>query len=140
MPTERVPADTIRLTEESYHRCQQDGFFEAFYTRLLGSDQTIPPMFAHTDFARQHKVLQHALGLLLAYARPGNGKILDRIATRHGRGDLNIAPRYYSIFSDSLIATVRDFDPQFSPETEAAWRRTLAPGLDYLASFYQAQS
>ena len=139
MPSERVPADLIRLTEESYQRCQQDAFFEAFYTRLLASDPAIPPMFARTDFVRQRKVLQHSLGLLLAYGRPGNGKILDRMAVRHGRGDLNIAPRFYPLFAESVVATVRDFDPQFNRDIEEAWRRSMAPGLDYLASLYQAQ-
>ena len=140
MPSPRVPPETIGVTEESYRRCQQDAFFEAFYARLLASDPQIPPMFAKTDFMRQRKVLQHSLGLLLAYGRPGNGKILERIAARHGRGDLNIAPRYYPLFAESLIATVRDFDPQFNKDIEEAWRRAMAPGLEYLSSFYQGQA
>ncbi len=140
MPSVRVPPEIIGLTEDSYRRCQQDGFFEAFYARLLASDPQIAKMFANTDWTRQRKVLQHSLGLLLAYGRPGNGKILDRIAARHGRGDLNIAPRYYPFFADAIVATVRDFDPQFNKDVEEAWRRSLEPGLNYLASFYQAQA
>jgi hemoglobin-like flavoprotein len=119
----------------SYLRCSQEGFYRGFYGRLLESDSRIGAMFAHTDFTRQNKLLKHALGLLLAYGVPGNGRILEQIAERHGPADLDIEPSLYPVFVECLIATVKEYDPQYTRDLELSWRRALEPGIAFLASF-----
>ena len=57
---------------------------------------------------------------------------LPRIAARHSRNDLDIRPALYDLWLECLIDTVRGHDPQFSAELEAAWRDTLAFGIDYM--------
>lgn len=139
MPAPRVAPETVEIAEASYRRVKDDdGFFKSFYERLLASDPVITRMFAKTDFDRQHKLLQHALGLLIAYGKPGNGRILDRIAQRHQKHDINVVPSLYPFFVESLVATVRDTDPQFSPAVEQAWRAAIAPGINFLTSVYDA--
>ena len=92
-------------------------------------------MFAKTDFTRQHKLLQHAIGLLLAYdAKPPGPNLLSRLAERHGRTDLKVDPSYFDVFVESLIKTARAFDPQFTAETEFAWREATARGVAYMKS------
>jgi len=44
----------------------------------------------------------------------------------------------YPPFVDSLIATVKQFDPAFTMEVEEAWRRTVEKGVRYMISGYQS--
>jgi hemoglobin-like flavoprotein len=135
MPTPGlVSPETVQLAEESYRRCANEAFFQAFYKRFVNSDPAIPPKFAKTDFERQNKLLQHGIGLLFVYARRRNPVILDRISDRHGPADLNIEPRLYSFFADSLMATVEEFDPRYSAEIGAAWREAMEPGIRFMTA------
>ena len=130
-------ADQMKLVEESYARCcESPGFLDTFYQHLLGSSPAIPPMFAQTDFERQHKVLQHSLGILLIYAKRNNPALLQRIADRHGRNELNIEPSLYPLFIDSLVKAVRDHDSEVSSEVEKAWRAAVAPGIEFMKGRY----
>jgi hypothetical protein len=61
---------------------------------------------------------------------------MPRLAVRHSRTDLDIGPALYDHWLDCLVATARQHDPEFSPEIEAAWRETLAVGIDYMRSRY----
>ena len=133
-----TPTQHVEIAQESYRRCQREEFFQGFYKRLLASHHSIPPMFAKTDFERQNKLLQHGLGLLLNYARRPNPTLLERLAVRHAKGDLDVAPTLYPNFVESLIATVREFDPQCDPKVEQAWRAALAPGIGFMTSLYDA--
>jgi hemoglobin-like flavoprotein len=125
------------LAKASYQRCQEiPRFFEMFYERFFVACPAARPMFAKTDFARQHRLLQHAIGLLLAYddQRADGPNLLSRVAERHGRNDLKVHPSHYQLFVDSLILTVGAVDPQFTAETEAAWREATAKGIAYMKS------
>lgn len=128
-----VPPETIQIAEQSLARCVRDEFFPAFYQKLLRTDPTIPPKFARTDFARQNKLLQHGLGLLLIFAKRQNPVLLERIAVRHGDKDVDVRPPLYPFFVESLVATVKEYDPHCTPAVEQAWRDALAPGIAYLS-------
>lgn len=92
-------------------------------------------MFANTDFERQHKLLQHAIGLLLSFhAGDQEPNLLTRVAERHGRTALKIDPAHYGAFVDTLVDTVRQFDSQFTPETADAWREATSAGIAYMRS------
>lgn len=131
------PAHTI--AQHSYTRClRAPDFFSALYDRLLASDPAIPPMFARTEFPKQHKVLQHGLGLLLSYAKAPDDALLERIAARHSAGGVNVPPDMYRFFVDALLHAVRDCDPQCDDEVEAAWREAIRPGIELMQSRYRA--
>jgi hypothetical protein len=66
--------------------------------------------------------------------------VLTRVAERHSRQDLDVPPSLYPPFVDSLVATVRQFDPAFSPDVEQAWRRTVAKGVSYMIAKYDTGS
>ena len=130
------------LASASYQRCcDTPEFFEAFYRNFFTACPEAAPRFAHTDFERQHKLLRHALGLLLLFPKqPENDhSLLARVAERHSQRDLNVPPALYAPFVDSLITTVRQFDPAFTPEVEAAWRRTVEKGVAYMKSKYDSR-
>lgn len=129
-----LSAETIQLAEESLRRCASEQFFQAFYKRLLQSDAATRAKFAHTDFDRQNKLLQHGLGLLFTFAKHRNPVLLERIATRHNKQDLDIPPAQYAHFEESLLQTVREFDPEWGPALEDAWHRAIAPGIAFMAA------
>ncbi len=131
-----VPPGTIHIAEESYRRCQSEPFFRAFYDRFLASNEAIAPKFAKTDFTRQIKLLQHSIGLLFIYAKRRNPSILERIAARHGRADVDVAPDLYPFFVESLVATVKEFDPHYGAEVDQAWRMAIAPGIEFMSGWY----
>jgi hemoglobin-like flavoprotein len=135
---EVLTAETIRVAEESLRRCASEAFFQAFYKRLLSLDAATRAKFAKTDFDRQNKLLQHGLGLLFTFAKRRNPALLERIATRHARHDLDVPPQDYAHFTESLLLTVREFDPEHSAEVEEAWRRAIAPGIACMKAQYVA--
>jgi hemoglobin-like flavoprotein len=132
-----VAEEAVAVARASFDRCVgAPDFFPAFYRNLFRRLPTAEPRFAMTDMERQHKLLRHALGLLLAYAaqRTGEGNLLSRVAVRHGREDLQIPAADYPHFVEALIETIHQHDPGCDPPTEAAWRRALEPGIRYMQS------
>jgi hemoglobin-like flavoprotein len=129
------------LASASYQRCSEaPGFFESFYRNFFEACPEAAPRFAHTDFARQNKLLRHALGLLLIFPKQPDGEptLLTRVAERHSRRDLDVPPSLYPPFVDSLITTIKQYDPAFSPVVEDAWRRTVEKGVGYMISKYES--
>lgn len=128
----------VQIAEESYRRCQSEAFFQAFYRRLLDTDERTRAKFAHTDFDRQNRLLAHGIGLLFIFARRQNPVLLARIADRHAAHDLDIPPGLYPHFEESLVATAREHDPEWTPEVEGAWRVAIAPGMEFMKGRYRA--
>jgi hemoglobin-like flavoprotein len=129
----------VGLARHSYERCSTvPGFFRAFYDDFLARCPEAKPRFAKTDFERQNNLLRHAIGLLLIFPSqsPTELNLLTRVAARHSRRDLDIPPALYSPFIESLIATTRRYDAEFSPAVEQAWRAALAPGVAYMQARY----
>lgn len=138
MPQEfQLIGTSPRIAQESYSRClRSPRFFADFYERLLASDPAVPPLFAHTEFPKQYKLLQHGLGLLLSYANRADDSLLERIAARHSSSGIGVAPAQYALFVDALLATVRDLDPKCDADIEQAWREALEPGIAFMKSRY----
>ena len=132
-----APTD-VQIAESSFRRCgDSPAFYAALYENLLASDPRIPQMFAHTEFPRQHRLLKHALGLLIVYAKHPNPALLERIALRHARTDANVPPEYYPLFEAALGRALAAHDPEFTPAVAAAWSAVLAPGIAYMQSRYE---
>ena len=139
MPPEStaVSQQDMATAKNSYRRCcAADGFFPSFYRNFFATAPEAEPLFAETDFTRQHKLLQHAIGLLLNVPnqRPSEPTILTRVAERHSRKDLDIDPSLYPAFVESLMQTVSEHDPEFSPDVDRAWRNTIDSGIRYMQS------
>jgi len=132
-----VDKATRALAKASYDRCcQAPEFLQAFYRNFLAACPEAVPRFAGTNFDQQTRLLRHAIGLLLIFPNQPNTEpnLLARLAERHSRRDLNIEPAFYRPFVDALIDTVKQFDGKYSPTVEAAWRETVAPGVEYMKS------
>jgi hemoglobin-like flavoprotein len=133
------PAPTpgqVELARASYDRCRQsEAFLTDFYKVFLASNPSFPRMFALTDFTRQQRLLQHALGLLLSFASRPNPHLLERLGERHGPKDLNIPPEQYPLFVNALLEAVRRHDPQYTDDLGEAWKVSVMPGIRYMEQF-----
>ena len=128
----------VESARASFERCcRSKDFLPSFYSNFFARCPVIKPMFERTDFTRQHRLLQHALGLLLAFPQQSDTELLRRVADRHSQNDLDVDPKHYECFVDSLIETVRSIDHQFSAEVESAWRTVVAPGIAFMKGRYE---
>ena len=133
-----VDSDVFRA---SLNRClRTPDFLHDFYEMFMGSDQEIRQKFRNTQFPRQTRMLADSLYLMaVASASKDHAvawKELDRLAEGHARTGLDINPRHYDTWLECLVTAARKYDPDFTPETEGAWRRSLAPGIERLRSRY----
>lgn len=130
----------LEVFDDSLRRCSSDKrFFDRFYERFLASSPKVREKFAHTDFVRQKRALRASLYLILMAAQdPDKGPdfYLGEVAKRHGSAQLGIGAELYDLWLDSLLATAREFDPEYGPEVEQAWEDTMAIGIRYLVSRY----
>jgi len=125
----------------SFARCRAAaGFLDAFYQRFVASSEEVRAKFAGTDMKRQVRMLEDSLFVVAVAVQGEEGSLarseLPRIAARHSRADRDVRPQLYDLWLGCLIDTVRTHDPQFSAEVEAAWRETMAFGIDYMRARY----
>jgi hemoglobin-like flavoprotein len=133
--------DSVRIAKASFDRCSASpDFLSGFYQNFFQACPDAKPLFARTDFARQVKALRDAIGLLLIAPFFSTAEdaptLLARVAERHSRRHLNIEPRFYPPFVDSLLDTVKAVDPEYSPTVEVAWRAAIAKGVAYMQAHY----
>lgn len=124
---------------KSVKRCAgTSAFAPAFYERFMGSSDLIREKFRFTDFETQHKMLVRSLELC-AGATAGEPESLAEMrerATTHDRDHLDIQPELYEVWLETIIATARDFDEEWSDGVEAAWRRILGHVVQHMVRKY----
>ena len=125
---------------DSLERCTaKPDFEERFYEIFLASSPKVTEKFATTDFRKQKLALRASFHTMLLAVRDGESgleKHLGELAERHSRRQLNIGSELYDYWLDSLLATVRQFDSEYSPDVEKAWERMMGVGIEYLLSRY----
>jgi hemoglobin-like flavoprotein len=127
------------VAKGSYDRCCKAAeFIPAFYRNFFAACPEAKPRFAKTNFETQAKLLQHAIGLLLVFPTQPRDEppLLARVAERHSRRGLDINPAFYDPFIEALITTVKQYDGEWTPAIEVAWRETVAPGVQYMKSVH----
>jgi len=134
-----VDSEDLELVNDSLERCTpQAEFFEQFYERFRGSSEEIAARFAGTDAKTQARALRTAfLVLLQAIAGdPAAWQQLELRAIRHDRRHLDIKPEMYELWKESLVDTVRDFDPRADARTEQAWRKVVQQATEFMTARY----
>jgi hemoglobin-like flavoprotein len=132
--------DDIELVNDSLERCtrRRQEFFEAFYRRFNASSDEVAAKFAGTDLKTQARALRESFYLLLRAigGDPEAWQALELRAIRHDRRHLDIPPGLYDLWLECLLETIRDFDPKVDGAIEAAWRRTMQQGIDFMIARY----
>jgi hemoglobin-like flavoprotein len=124
---------------QSVKRCTASAdFIPAFYERFLNSSEEIRKKFRFTDFDKLHQMLSRSLELCVG-ATSGDPESLAemrRRASTHDRDHLNVEPRFYDSWLETIIATAKDFDDKWSDDVEAAWRTILGHVVGYMIRKY----
>lgn len=132
--------DDYNDLHQSYGRCIRGGqFIERFYEVFLGSHADVASAFAKTDFDRQRRLLRRTLTSAIMYAA-GSESVTREITTMaevHSRkGRAPVQPYLYSYWLESLIVTIREFDPECDPRLERRWRAALEKVIEHFTSVY----
>lgn len=125
----------------SLKRCLADQeFLREFYELFMASSPEVREKFKDTEFPRQTRVLADSLYLMAVASESKEDAIawkeLDRLAEHHSRTGLDVRPDLYASWLECLVKAARKSDPEFSSQIEAAWRTSLAPGIEHLRSRY----
>ena len=132
--------EEIQAARDSLSRCVKNpAFLDRFYQLFVDSSEEIRKKFEKTDFARQKRVLQDSLFLMLVSAGTTGGPAhaeLSKLAERHSRDQLGIKPEWYDVWLRCLLQAVAEQDPEYRPELATAWRESLEEGIAFLASRY----
>ncbi|MGE0386245.1 MAG: globin [Gammaproteobacteria bacterium] len=108
-------------------------FIQTFYDRFIGASPQVQEKFRNTDMTRQIAMLEKSLHYVAyLFNTPAFYSSVERIAALHSRAQKDIPPPMYDLWLESLIDTVREFDPKFDNEVELAWRLSLARGIAYM--------
>lgn len=130
----------LEALDRSLERCtSRPGFFDRFYEKFLASSPKVREKFTNTDFVHQKRALKASLQMILLAAEDpekGPARYLSEIAEQHSARDLDIGAELYDLWLDSLLTTVREVDPLWSPEVEQAWEGVMTVGIAYLVSRY----
>ncbi len=120
---------------ESYRRINIDREFLGFFLEdFCASNPRFAKRFSEVDKAKQSKMLKASIILIFNSAE--NPFIQNNVATlgqNHKNLGLNIAQHELDEWTDSLLRTVRKFDPYFDENIEQAWRKTLEIGLKIMS-------
>ena len=131
--------DISEIVRQSYNRClKEEGFLDKFHERFLSSSEEVKQKFAKTDFAKQKQLLKHTLDMSIMFA---NGdaladKVIKRVRDSHNFSHLDIKPHLYSLWKDTLIDTVNEFDKDCDSNILLAWDMVLMTSIDYILSGY----
>ena len=93
----------------------------------MDSSDEVREKFAHTDLGRQVQMLRRSLELAAAATegeREGLSELTMR-ATTHDHAHLDVRPALYDLWTEALIATAAECDPDWSEVVEDAWRDVL---------------
>jgi len=133
---------TLEAFDRSLERCtSQSRFLDLFYTRFLASSPKVREKFADTDFVHQKRALKASLHMILLAAEDpekGPERYLSEIAERHGARDLDIGAELYDLWLDSLLETVEECDPEYTPAVRKAWEDVMMVGIHYVCVRYNA--
>ncbi|MDP3920583.1 MAG: globin [Candidatus Omnitrophota bacterium] len=139
-----VMHDFERVFNDSYERvlsASKGGpdFFDSFYERFIGSSEEIRAKFKNTDMIKQKQVLRDSLFHMLHYAIDGFAtEYLEHLAVMHAKTEKDIPPAMYRIWLESLVATVKKWDPKFDNKVESAWRDVMSPGIEFMIAKYES--
>lgn len=128
-----APDDIFLIQKDLYLLFQNDsGFAGEFYELLFSIAPSARQLFRN-DLEGQIGLMGHMLkGAIYALSRPQNLKMgLRELGRRHA--GYGVADEHYDLVGKVLLLTLRKrLGKAFTPETEAAWKRTVELVFKYM--------
>ena len=127
----------IEIFSDSFARClRNDAFFDIFYNHFIDSSPEVAQKFRHTEFKKQKREVKASLHLAMeAIVRTQKDfSELSEVANLHSSDALDIPPRLYLLWLESLIHAVKECDPQCDEVVEWIWRDAMQRVIDYMLS------
>jgi len=125
---------------QSYGRCLQSGpFIDRFYEIFLQSHPDVANAFANTDFDRQRRLLRRTLTNSIMFAAGSSivSQEVNAMADVHSqRGKAPVPPHLYGHWLSSLLAAVREHDPQITPALESRWEQAMGRIIEHFTDRY----
>lgn len=133
----------LEIFTESYQRVAnadspERDFFAAFYDAFVADSKEAAEKFSNVDMQKQQQHLRTSLDQMVYFSIDRQaGEELAEIAKTHSKSGRDIKPELYERWLDSLLKTVREYDPEYCDDVEVAWRVVLAPGISYMQLQYE---
>ncbi|MHA0982086.1 globin [Kosakonia cowanii] len=112
---------------------EKRAFFNAFYTTFMHMSPETEQHFARLENEEGQQLVYKSFFAMLAV----DGALfvpdfLERLAREQSTDGLRLPPRFFALWREAMLITVRQRDPQCDEETLTAWAMAIAPGLEYL--------
>lgn len=108
-------------------------FFEAFLETFIHMSPETERHFAGRPESDGQQMLYKSFFAMLAV----DGALfvpdfLERLAREQSQAGLRLPPRFFALWREAMLRTVRACDPLCDEEILTAWAMAIAPGLEYL--------
>lgn len=133
---ETMDDSTIQVVKQSYGRALADkSLMKRFYENFVSSHPMVAVKFAGVDLERQQDVLKMSLSMAIVFPQDNvvAKRAMDKLQVSHGDGGLRIEPELYNHWLESLLNTIEECDPAYSPELEKKWRAVLGCAIQHIS-------
>lgn len=112
---------------------EKKAFFDAFYATFLHMTPETERHFSRLAEGRGQQLVFKCFFAMLAV----DGILfvpdyLERLAREQSNDGLRFPPRFFALWREAMLITVRRHDPLCDEEILTAWAMAIAPGLEYL--------
>lgn len=122
---------------QSYGRCCRiQSFFDTFYRIFLASSPEVRAKFASTDMPAQKLLLRQGIMNIVLYARGMPDTKLKALGCSHSRKGMDIHPELYTLWTQALLQTVKEHDPEASEAILRAWHEVIQLGVSVILKEY----
>ncbi|GMM88790.1 globin [Vibrio fortis] len=116
---------------ESFERCRIDQeFLEAFLSDFCEHNPRFSERFDNVGLEQQTRMLKASIILIHnSSGLPSVRNSVRRLGKQHKDLGMNISEKELNEWFQSLLNTVKKFDPHYDAQVEQAWTETLDIGL-----------
>ena len=108
-------------------------FFEAFWDTFIHMSPETEQHFARRlDTQGEQMIYKSFLAMLAVDGALFVPDYLERLAREQSDEGLRLPPRFFALWREAMLKTVRACDPLCDEEILTAWAMAIAPGLEYL--------
>ncbi len=138
-----ITHDECQKLLDCFYRCCRANkqFSEKFYETMFQMEPQIKVMFSGVNMNEQGRLLMIGIEYLLRSFSDDNTVSLiqlKRLGKKHDQRNLNVHPKYYKFWKESLIKTIEESDERWNEEIHDLWVRALDISIEeYLISHYE---